>query len=470
LGLAPSEAIRRAKELLDLLGTERLSVLPAVLDDVAIDVLHAACRLLVDSGLDHAASVLERASLLHAFLERATWPEPGFEERAELLAACAFMAWRTSRWSRSPVVHEWEGKFTAAARMPSPVRFRAEALLASMEELDDEALTGELDDTETLLTVCVRLRDQMETSTTSVRADAEFLYRSVEKPKRAIGVFDERDYFLGETALLAGTACRLLARREEATGWFERAEASFRLTVNAVADWSRVSYQRLALRLEERQFEELFEQLPGLIESFANLDMPEDRLKCRFLEALALMETGQLELAVEAFQSICGEARRLRNDRLIATAYANLVHVFGMLGQTEEALECSREAVSLFEAADNRLGLAKVQSGIGSLLRARGQFATAVDAYQEAQRRFSDLGMFADVATGHLVIADLLLELGQESTAIREILKALPIIDEFKMVPEGLAALALLRESVLKNRINRQALRELHGYFEELDR
>ena len=31
-----------------------------------------------------------------------------------------------------------------------------------------------------------------------------------------IGLFDERDYFLGETALLAGTACRQLSRREEA--------------------------------------------------------------------------------------------------------------------------------------------------------------------------------------------------------------------------------------------------------------
>ncbi|MBC8646314.1 MAG: hypothetical protein H7X85_04075, partial [Thermoanaerobaculia bacterium] len=50
----------------------------------------------------------------------------------------------------------------------------------------------------------------------------------------------------------------------------------------------------------------------------------------------------------------------------------------------------------------------------------------------------------------------------------QEILAALPIIEELKMVPEGVAAMALLRESLRQRSINRQALRDLHGYFEEL--
>jgi hypothetical protein len=36
------------------------------------------------------------------------------------------------------------------------------------------------------------------------------------------------------------------------------------------------------------------------------------------------------------------------------------------------------------------------------------------------------------------------------------------------MVPEGMAALALLQESVRQHRINRQALRDLHVYFAEV--
>jgi tetratricopeptide (TPR) repeat protein len=326
----------------------------------------------------------------------------------------------------------------------------------------------QLEEPDTLIEICRALRGRLTSSPSKVCDEAVFLFGFLSEPRRSIGLFDEREYFIGEAALLAGTACRLLARREEALRWLERSETSFRLTVNPVANWSRVSYQRLAMRLEERRFEELLEQLPGLIESFAKEDMSEDALKCRFLEALALMETGELDSAAEAFQSICAEAKRLRNDTLVATACANLVQVFGMLGRTEEALECSREAVPLFQAADNKFGLAKVQCGMGALLRGRCQYSQAVDAYRDAQERFLELGMLADVAAGNLIVADLLLEMGQEAPALKEILRALPVIDELKMVPEGVAALSLLRESVRQQRINRQALRDLHGYFEDL--
>jgi len=61
------------------------------------------------------------------------------------------------------------------------------------------------------------------------------------------------------------------------------------------------------------------------------------------------------------------------------------------------------------------------------------------------------------------MIADLLLENGQESDATEEILAALPIVEEYWMVPEGVAALALVRHQ----KVNHQALRDLHGFFED---
>lgn len=76
--------------------------------------------------------------------------------------------------------------------------------------------------------------------------------------------------------------------------------------------------------------------------------------------------------------------------------------------------------------------------------------------------------MPADVAALHLVIADVLLDSGQERQAEWEIRAALPVIDRLKMVPEGFAAMSLLRESLRRRSIDRQALRNVHGYFEEL--
>jgi tetratricopeptide (TPR) repeat protein len=323
-----------------------------------------------------------------------------------------------------------------------------------------------LEEPETLLGVCGLLRNRLETAPDAVLRDAEFFYRFLELPRRSIGVLDEREFFLGETALVAGTACRLLSRREEARRWFDRSEAWFRHTVNSVADWSRLAYQRLALRVEAREFDEVLELVPLLIESFEKLQMREEALKCRFLEGVVLMEADQPTRAIEQFRRIRAGARSLGNDQLLGTALTNLVQLHASAGEAEEALDASRHALLVWKRLDNRVGVAKVHWGIGDLLRVKGQPRSALEAYRSAQVEFAAIGMRGDVAALQLVVADLLLDLGESEAARGEVLAALPAIDEIQMVPEGVAAFTLLRESVRGRGIDRQALRELHGYFD----
>jgi tetratricopeptide (TPR) repeat protein len=346
---------------------------------------------------------------------------------------------------------------------------RSEALrILALPLSERAALTRDrrMEQPETLLGICGELRLQLEVSPRVVREEAEFFYRFLREPRRPIGIFDEREYFLGELALLAGSAARALARRDECSQWFDRAEANFRLTVNAVADWSRVAYQRLALLLEERKFDDLMEQLPILLESFKKLDMAEDALKCRSLEGLAYMEMGQLLSARDVFIQIRQEASGLSLDRLVASACVNLVHACGSLADTEEALKYSKEALPILRKTKNNVAIARVQTGLGTLFRSRNNLSEAVGAFRSAQEEFAALGMMADVAAIRLIVADLLLESGEERVAALEVLEALPIIEAYKMVPEGMAALALLRESVRQQKVNHQALRDLHGFFE----
>ena len=325
-----------------------------------------------------------------------------------------------------------------------------------------------LQEPETLLSICSALREQIDTSPSAALEEARFFYRFVEVPRRPVGLFDEREYFLGELALIAGTACRHLTLRDESRLWFDRAEAGFRSTLNPTAELSRLAYQRLALRLEERQLEAVLELVPPLIESFQKLNMLEDALKCRFLEGLAFMESGRLPDAIDVFRQVAREAEDLRSNKLLAHAYINLTQIHGILGETEEALSASQLAIPILSCLDDRIGLAKVQWGVANLLRGQGRIALAIDAYRIAQREFERIGMRADVAALSLVVADLLLESGQDQSASREVVAALPVIDELKMVPEGVAALSLLRDSLRHQKINRQALRDLHGYFEDL--
>ncbi len=366
------------------------------------------------------------------------------------------MTGRVIRFPRLPLTSE-AGREAAEKVLATPFERRYEAAASLL-----------LEDPETLLSLCLLLRPKLDSTPSVARDEAEFLYRFIETPRRAIGLFDEREYFLGETALLAGTACRQLSRREEAYVWFDRAEAGFRHTINASADLSRLGYQRLAERLEERQFDVVLEMLPALVESFRQLEMHDDALKCRFLEGLALLESDELAGAVRVFDEIVIEAERLGNARLLGTAYASLTNIYAMMGNAEAAAAASAKAIPVLRRLDDRVALAKTQWGLATLLRETGQIAASIEAYRTAQAEFEAIGMRADVAALNLVIADLLLETGLDRDAQRAIAAALPVISELKMAPEGMAALQLLRESARRQEINRQALRDLHGYFEEL--
>jgi hypothetical protein len=459
MGLAPEEAVRRARVFQRELREGQVGPPGEALEDEAIDVLHGACRLLEDAGEE--IHVLQDAALLYEFISTANWPETDFDERSELLSKCALSAWRVARRRNQINARiEWLKKLDSQVSAASPIRF---------ETLRDaNAADLKLDDPETLLAVCSQIAKRGETSPLAVRDEAGFLYNFLLKPERRIGLSDEREYFLGESALLAGAACRMLFRREEARCWFDRAEDAFRQTVNALAERSRVSYQRLALKLEETEIEEVLETAPSLVANFEKLEMAEDALKCRFLEGVALINTNRLAEASEVFRCICGEARRIQNEKLLAIASNNLVQIHGLLGESAEALTEAQETLAVFRRLNNRVGIAKLQFGMGALFRAQGKIPAAIEAYRAALTEFRDIGMRSDVAAAHLVVADLLLEMGQEAGAFREVLEALPTIDEEKMVPEGVAALSLLRESLRQQKINRQALRDLHGYFQEI--
>ena len=70
------------------------------------------------------------------------------------------------------------------------------------------------------------------------------------------------------------------------------------------------------------------------------------------------------------------------------------------------------------------------------------------------------------VAYLRIVLAETLIASLQNREAEWEILAALPTIEEQKMVPEGFAAVSLLRESVKRRQASPEALREVREYLQ----
>jgi len=340
------------------------------------------------------------------------------------------------------------------------------ALAVSIAERPLLARELRLEHPEVLLGVCELLTRRIEAAPGMVAEEGEFFYRFLESPLRKIGEFDEREYFLGEFALLTGGAFRILFRRDEARRWFDRSEANFVRAANASAHFARLAYQRLALAMEERRFDEIRELAPAWAESSRGLGLFEESLKCRFLEAVACRETGDLDSAARVFEEIYDEAL-VSESKLLAPVANNLAQVHRLKGDAESALRFASEALPLLRKADSQVGLVKLRWCVGDILREQGKLSAAIDAYREAGRDAEQVGMRGDSAAIHLVLADSLLQAGLEAQAEWEVRAALPIIDEENMVPEGFAALSLLRESLRRRKIDRQALRNLHGYFRE---
>jgi tetratricopeptide (TPR) repeat protein len=160
-------------------------------------------------------------------------------------------------------------------------------------------------------------------------------------------------------------------------------------------------------------------------------------------------------------------AGSLGNLAFVGYAENNLAQFYRVLGHLKEALAHAKKALPFIEQTGNRVTLSKLQWSIGDILRERGRLVEAAEAYRVALIESQEIGTRNDSAAIHLVLAEVLLDLGFNEEAEQQVRAALPIIEEEKMVPEGYAALALLQESLRRRKIDRQALRNLHGFFRD---
>jgi tetratricopeptide (TPR) repeat protein len=305
------------------------------------------------------------------------------------------------------------------------------------------------------------MREMWETAPATVVNEAGSLYLSIASNGRALGLFDERHYFLGETALIAGTACRYIGNFEEAERWLDRSESAFRHTINPAPLLANLSYARLALRLDVGKYADVLELLPSLVSSFQKLGMELEADKSRFMEVKVLMQLGRTEECLTVLTSLRESDAVRRNRTLLGHVLVHAGNCFGSLSQFEEASKAYTEALPVVQGNGPSSGLAQLKVSIGDTYRAQNHRPKALEAYRAAQGDFASIGMPTYVAQLHLVIAETLLSLGRHREAEWEILAALPTIEEQKMVPEGFAAVALLRESVRIRKTDPKALRDL---------
>jgi tetratricopeptide (TPR) repeat protein len=336
-------------------------------------------------------------------------------------------------------------------------------LATPREERPIEFVNAILGDCDALMALCLTLWDLVNTSPLDVSAEASRVHAWVSGRAADQFLFDEKDYFLGEAALLSAAGCRLMGQRDNTMRWLDRADAAFRHTLAPTAHLARVAYVRLTLKYDMRQHEDVLDLLPSVALTFEKLGMQTDLSKCRFLEAATLKELGRSDQAMDRFSKL------VSNDggepTIRGLALVNLGDLYSGNGDFERALASYAQAAPLFKSANRFASMADLKLMIATTLRSMGKLVASLDAYREAAHDYESLGMSTRVAYIRVLLAEALLEAGRPREAEWEIMAALPAINEEAMVPEGVAAVALLEESVRQRKADPKALLQVRDYL-----
>ncbi len=361
---------------------------------------------------------------------------------------------------------QFPSRVRPASVSPSEAIKIARKYLSTAEADRSEGMKEELSGCGILLAVCKILRERLESSPAVVLTEASSLYRWAENPQTPVGLFDERKYVLGESALIAAKASRLLGKLSEAERWLDRSDAGFRHVVDSASSLADVAFERLALKYAVGRYEEVLELLPSLKSSFETMDMRLESAKTGFLEAVTLRAVGREEEHFALLQAL-DEAPEVRAcPSLHGQVLVHIGHHHAAGGDFETAAHTYEEALPVVMRGNRPVALCELKWSIADAYRSQGSLQRAVESYRAARNDYQQVGFRAFVAQISLVIAETLLALGRDREAEWEILSALPTIDEEKMVPEGFAAVALLRESVRRRKTDPNALRELREHLQ----
>lgn len=349
---------------------------------------------------------------------------------------------------------------------PGEVGETARAFLEKgVGERSQEETDRPLCDPDVVSSICKLLAEAVNSEPKLVSQRASALYCWLNSREGDYGLFDEREYFLGDAARLAAAAFRHLGDREETEIWLERAEASFRHTVNPGPPLTQVAHIRLALAYDKRRFKEVLEIIPSLLKSFEKFGMRSEAAKTRFLEAMALKSCSRYREAFDKFTSLSETLNATEEPGLLGQVLTEIGSSHAVEGRYEEAICSYKKSMTLLATAGRRQAVASLRIEVGETLAAQGGLSAAAEAFREGIHLYDELGMMTYVAYSRVILAETLIALGRHREAEWEILAALPTIEEQKMVPEGFMAVALLRESVGARKANPNALRELRAHL-----
>lgn len=448
IGLSHEEARGRAVVLRRLLRQGTVQPGDVVLDEELKDVFYALVDLATVEETASNASFVAEANAIYQFLDRVKWLEDDFNEKRDLLRRLGEAGWRA-------LGEDVEVLARRRARLEDGVALR---------ELGDNPLSSRSD---ALVPRVASLIKSRNFSPSAAYSEAVTLFSLLNEAGPTLGLFDERDYLMGSVAFSAGAAVRHLGRLDEAQEWFAIAARLFSKTFAPAPLVAITGYGRLCLLFERDEYDRVLKLEPDVRESLRQAEMHSFLRKCEFVRAKSLRILGRKPQARALFESLRGRCALARDHSLESLVLICLADLVQEEGKFEYALELLQRAGALQDDSDYAFANAELEVVLGDLLRKQGKLVEAISAFRSAVAKLRRLGMARWEAYSRLLLAETLLACDRAREAETELLQALPTMASLRIVPEGLTAVALLQESLRRQKVDPEALRAVREHLQK---
>ena len=387
-----------------------------------------------------------------------------FGEAAELLCRFAFVAWRHAR-------------ALCQARRSQRWIEQVDQIVATRYSVSRECLeyfcgipvgerSAELDasflaDPEILFFLCSILREERNTLPQKALDTARAAFDWVDRNFHPTGFEDERLYFLSHMASTISTSLRWLGARDESDRWLCRCEEFNRNIRGAELGQAWIDLTRMIVAHEMGSQREVIEQLGSVRLRLESLGMETLLVSADLLLAAHLRGVGEVERSLEPLRRSLNSPVLRGKPLLRAFTLLSLSDSYALSELIEQSDQCFESASSILSQSEGSSIVAWMNLVAGERFRLQAEPLATLQAYRAARRAYEYYGMQTGAAYARLLTADILLGLGRDREAEREIVAALPAIESARLLVEGVAAIRLLRESIRRQKVDATSLRYL---------
>jgi tetratricopeptide (TPR) repeat protein len=429
------------------------------------DVLYALVSLVQQCETDRLAGTLQALRSIPGLIEDNLGAFGDELEAYHLAASFAYLAWSSSRrQGLVPEARSWEGRCAAYVMAQAD----ANAFLRLNVAEKTEGLTRRfLSEPTTVLAICWSLANDRNRAPARVARDAEATFRWLWEHGSFLGN-DDQSYFCGDLAFSLVTALRHLGRYGEADRWTARAAACFRDTASPEPWIARVELLRATILFDKHLHVEVLRRLPSLLEDLARFGLTVDSQRGRLLQAVVLKDMERRDEALDLLLAMLDTAE-VRDDSLVhGLVLANIGEIRSSQGHFAAGMASLSEAVPLLKKAATPWAFANLQGTIAEVLRDNADIVGAISAFQSAVSIYTEQGMEGKACYVRVLLAQCLAAAGRDNEATQELLVALSHFDKEAVAPDALAAIALLRESIRRQKADPEALRALRQQIQKM--